>query len=128
MTERCRVTKRLTRPMTSNRAVKMRSTLRHALAATVMLAGSGAGCAALERCGFGGCPGDAKITAEVRVLFERHPALEPPNLLQVQTLDRVVYLYGLVDTDLERQLAESVAHEAPGVTNVVNSIGISGNR
>jgi len=49
-------------------------------------------------------------------------------LLSVQTLDRVVYLYGLVDTDLQLQLAESVAHEAPGVEKVVNSIGISGNR
>jgi osmotically-inducible protein OsmY len=92
------------------------------------LAGSGGGCAAFDRCGFHGCPGDAKITSDVRVLFGQHPALEPPNLLRVQTVDRVVYLYGLVDTDLERQLAESVAHEAPGVAHVVNSIGISGNR
>jgi osmotically-inducible protein OsmY len=44
----------------------------------------------------------------------------------VQTLDHVVYLNGLVDTDLERQLAESVAAGAKGVTRVVNSIGLSG--
>ncbi len=86
------------------------------------------GCTTLDKCGFGGCPGDAAITANVRGLFEQHPALEPPNLLRVQTMNGVVYLYGLVDTDLERQLAESVAHEAPGVAKVVNSIGISGNR
>jgi osmotically-inducible protein OsmY len=96
--------------------------------AALICASAGGGCAAFVKCGFDGCPGDANITADVRARFAQHPALEPPNLLRVQTLNRVVYLYGLVDTDLERELAESVAHEAPGVANVVNSIGISGNR
>ncbi len=89
------------------------------------------GCAAYgayEKCGFGGCPGDAAITAGVRARFDRHPVLEPPNLLSIQTVDRVVYLSGVVDTDLEREIAESVARETPGVTRVVNSIGLSGNR
>jgi osmotically-inducible protein OsmY len=86
------------------------------------------GCATYKKCGFRGCPGDAKITAEVRALFQQHPILEPPNLLTVQTLDHVVYLYGLVDTDYEREIAESVALQAPGAARVVNSIGISGNR
>ena len=85
------------------------------------------GCAVYRKCGFAGCPGDAKITAGVKALFKQHPALEPPNLLTVQTLDHVVYLYGIVDTDLERQIAESVALQAPGVAQVVNSIGLSGN-
>jgi osmotically-inducible protein OsmY len=62
----------------------------------------------------------------VHALFDQHPALEPPNLLEVQTLNHVVYLTGLVDTDLERQMAESVALEAKGVAKVVNSIGLSG--
>lgn len=61
-------------------------------------------------------------------MFHAHPALEPPNLLNVQTVDHVVYLYGLVDTDLEREVAESVGLQVTGVTKVVNSIGISGNR
>jgi osmotically-inducible protein OsmY len=84
------------------------------------------GCAVYQKCGFNGCPGDAEITAQVRALFDQHPVLEPPNLLDVRTLDRVVYLHGLVNTDSERQLAESVAHQAKGVTKVVNSIGLSG--
>jgi osmotically-inducible protein OsmY len=46
----------------------------------------------------------------------------------VQTRDHIVYLYGLVDTALERDMAESVALGTPGVVKVVNSIGISGNR
>jgi len=99
-----------------------------ALTVTVILTAALPGCAAYRKCGFGGCPGDAEITAEVQALFSQHPALEPPNIINVQTRDHVVYLYGLVDTDLERQTAESVALQASGVTKVVNSIGISGNR
>jgi len=78
------------------------------------------GCATFEKCGFKGCPGDSQITAEVQALFERHPELG--TSIHVQTLDHVVYLYGLVDTPLGSAIAESVALEAPGVTRVVNSI------
>jgi len=85
------------------------------------------GCAVYRKCGFEGCPGDAAITANVEALFRQHSALEPPNLLTVRTLDRVVYLNGLVDTDLQRQTAELMALQAPGVARVVNSIGVSGN-
>jgi osmotically-inducible protein OsmY len=94
----------------------------------LVLTGALPGCATYTKCGFGGCPGDADITAQVHALFDQYPALEPPNLLEVQTLDHVVYLTGVVDTDLERQMAESVAHEAKGVRKVINSIGLSGGR
>jgi osmotically-inducible protein OsmY len=87
-----------------------------------------AGCAAIRKCGFGECPGDADITTAVEARLSRYSALEPPNLLRVQTHDHIVYLYGLVDTALEREMAESVAVDTPGVKKVVNSIGISGNR
>jgi hyperosmotically inducible protein len=107
----------------------MRRPLRlSALALSVVVGGALAGCAVYEKCGVSGCPGDAEITAQVQALFVKHPELEPPNLLQVQTLDHVVYLTGVVDTDYERQMAEVVAREAPGVTNVINSIGLSGGR
>jgi len=99
-----------------------------ASAITLVLAGALPGCATYEKCGFRGCPGDAEITAEVRALFDQHPALEPPNLLEVQSLDHVVYLNGVVDTDMQRLMAESVAHQAKGVAKVVNSIGLSGGR
>jgi osmotically-inducible protein OsmY len=94
----------------------------------IVLAAALPGCAVYEKCGLRGCPGDADTTARVNALFDQHPVLEPPNLLHVQTLDHVVYLTGLVDTDLERQIAESVALEAGGVTKVVNSIGLTGSR
>lgn len=83
------------------------------------------GCAVYRKCGFRGCPGDADLTAEVRAQLDQYPALEAPNTVRVQTLDRVVYLYGQVDTDLERQLAESVAREAAGGARVVDSIAVS---
>jgi osmotically-inducible protein OsmY len=51
--------------------------------------------------------------------------LEAPNLIRVQTLDHVVYLSGLVDTPLERQMAEAVALRATGVVRVVNSIAVN---
>jgi osmotically-inducible protein OsmY len=97
------------------------------LGGTLPLAGCAAS-AAYAKCGLRGCAGDAAITAAVKSLFGQHPALEPPNLLSVQTLDRVVYLGGIVDTDFERQMADSVASAAPGVVSVVNSIGLANGR
>jgi osmotically-inducible protein OsmY len=77
-------------------------------------------CATFEKCGFTGCPGDAQITADVKALFAKHPELG--TSIEVQTLDHVVYLYGLVDSPLESEIAKSAALEAPGVTRVVSSI------
>jgi osmotically-inducible protein OsmY len=69
------------------------------------------GCATYNKCGFHGCPGDAGITVKVEAQLQRYPALEAPNSVRAQTLDRVVYLYGLV--------------EAAGGARVVDSIAIS---
>lgn len=78
------------------------------------------GCATFEKCGFKGCPGDAEINAEVKALFDKHPELG--TSITVQTLDHVVYLYGLVDTPLEAEIANSVALQTPGATRVVSLI------
>jgi osmotically-inducible protein OsmY len=96
-----------------------------ALVLAACLAWALAGCAPYEKCGFAGCPGDAQITADVHALFDRHPELGPSGLLSVQTLDGVVYLYGVVNTDLVREWAESIALQARGVRKVVNSLGVS---
>ena len=96
-----------------------------ALALAACLAWALTGCAAYEKCGFAGCPGDAQITADVRALFDRHPELGPSGLLTVQTLDGVVYLYGVVTTDLVREQAQSIALQASNVKKVVNSLGVS---
>jgi hypothetical protein len=97
----------------------------YALTIVLFLTGALPGCATYRKCGFGGCPGDAEITAQVHALFDQYPALEPPNLREVQTLDHVVYLYGQVSTELQRQTAESVALAAPGVSRVANSIAVT---
>ena len=83
------------------------------------------GCATYEKCGLEGCHGDARITQNVQSLFDTHPELGPPNLIDIQTLDRVVYLNGTAATGLERREAESVAQEAPGVTRIVNLISVT---
>jgi osmotically-inducible protein OsmY len=92
-----------------------------------LLLGMLSGCAAYNKCGVGGCPGDAEITAAVQAEFAKHAELQPPNTINVQTINHVVYLYGLVATDLQRQTAESIAMQVPNVAKVVNSIGTSGN-
>src|SRR5271165_443920 len=92
----------------------------YAFAFALIAAGALAGCATYRKCGFDGCPGDAQITAGVWALLDQHPALESPNTLYVQTFDHAVYLSGLVDTPFQRQLAQSVALQAPGVERVVN--------
>jgi len=105
----------------------LRNRRRIRLLAILTLTGMLGACAAFEKCGLHGCPGDAKIAADVSAAFTHHAELQPPNLVDVQAVDGVVYLYGLVDTDYQQQMAEAVAHRVPGVTKVVNSIGLAGN-
>lgn len=95
-----------------------------AVAVGFVLTAALSACAAFEKCGFSGCPGDAQITADVRALLDHHPGAAPPGTVSVQTLDGVVYLYGVVDTDLMRTEAEGIALQAPHVKKVVNSIGV----
>jgi osmotically-inducible protein OsmY len=95
-----------------------------------MLSISLSGCAlydTYEKCGISGCPGDANITADVRSQLSRCSSLEP-NVITVQTLNHVVYLYGVVASGLEIGTAGSIAGAAPGVTRVVNSMVISNAR
>jgi osmotically-inducible protein OsmY len=97
--------------------------LRRLLAAVVLV--SLAGCASLAPCGIKGCPDDRRVTAQVRGLLDEHDELGAPNLVTVQTLDRVVYLHGLVDTPYQKELAEALARQAAGTVRVVNLIGVS---
>jgi osmotically-inducible protein OsmY len=97
----------------------------HVVAIGAILASGLQGCATYKDCGFSGCAGDTKITADIRTLFNQHPELGPPDSIQVQTLDHVVYLNGFVSTGLDISTAGSVAQQAPGVTRVVNSISVT---
>ena len=93
-------------------------------ALALMLACALSACATYEKCGLSGCPGDAQITAAVNALLAQHPGVGLPGAVSVQTLNGVVYLYGVVDTDPLREEAESIAMQAPHVKKVVNSIGV----
>ena len=97
----------------------------YALPVILILAGALPGCATYEKCKFGGCSGDAKITTNVQASLQQHPELGPPNLITVQTLDRVVYLSGEVSASEFSAAAESAAHQVPGVVRVVNSISVT---
>jgi osmotically-inducible protein OsmY len=97
------------------------------LTLTLLLAAALAGCASFEKCTKAACAGDPKITTDVSALLDAHAELGPPGAIRVQTIDGVVYLNGLVNTDLESENAEAIAYQAPNVKNVVNSIGIRGN-
>lgn len=95
--------------------------------AALLLTGALSACAeyhSYEKCGNGGCPGDANITASVQGAFAQHPELEGPDQLYVKTIDHVVYLSGTVETGLHRDIAGSVAREVSGVSGVVSNIAI----
>jgi osmotically-inducible protein OsmY len=95
-----------------------------ATSVVVVLTGSLGACATYRKCGFAGCPGDANITAGVRSRIAQYPSLEAPNSVRVETYDHIVYLYGQVNTELERATADSVALSVPGVARVINSISL----
>jgi osmotically-inducible protein OsmY len=80
--------------------------------------------------GCAGTPGkdtsadDAKITNAVKASFTQHPDLGPPNQLNVETRDHVVYLSGTVDNGEVTVRAKALAAQVPGVVSVVSTVGI----
>jgi osmotically-inducible protein OsmY len=88
----------------------------YALTSALMLSGALAGCATF------GSPGDAKITADVAKRLRDDAVTAPPNSINVQTSNHVVYLSGTTDTRSAKDEAEADARETAGVTDVVNTI------
>jgi hypothetical protein len=99
----------------------------YALAFAPLLIGILSGCADFRQCGSQNCTSDKGITTDVEARLNKMAALGPPGSITVQTLDRVVYLNGVVDGGLDKRNAESVALQVPGVSQVVNSIAVSHN-
>jgi osmotically-inducible protein OsmY len=89
----------------------------YSLASVLIVAGDLNGCATTS-------PGDEKITANVNASIDQHSDLGPPGAIQVQTQDHVVYLNGMVANGLERETAEAVASQTPGVNKVVDSVAV----
>jgi len=94
--------------------------------APVLLSSACTAVDAHRKCGFGGCAGDARITAAVESRLHQNAAIADWEI-RVQTIDATVYLYGLVDTDLQRIIIVDTAREIPGVVNVVDSIAVRNN-
>lgn len=95
----------------------------HASALAFILIAALSGCATYNKCGLEGCPDDAKITADVKAQLAQHA--EIGSRVDVQTINGVVYLNGLVGEGTQRQTAMTVASNTPGVVKVVNNLGIS---
>jgi len=95
----------------------------YALAAALALPGAMSGCATNESAA--DKMTDEKITATLQEQINQHPDVGPPDSVHVQTLNHVVYLSGEVSQGLMKQTAEDLARQTPGVTRVVNDIGIT---
>ena len=91
----------------------------------VMLVATGlSACAGNGSCGFTGCPADKQTTADVRALFAQHAELGAPGEFHIQTINGVVYLNGMVDSDMEKINAETIALRVPTVKSVVNNLSL----
>ena len=103
--------------------------MRRSLGSLVIVLSLSAGlpaCAMVEtaqKCGLKGCAGDADIEAHVKAALSQYPSFGWE--VSVQTLDHVVYLYGLVNTEMVRAEIADVVKTVPGVTRVVNSIALN---
>jgi len=92
----------------------------------IVLACALSSCATTSKCGASGCEGDARIKQQVEDVIHRNQAIQPWSIT-VQAIDGVVYLYGTVDTGLQRNVLEEEAAAVSGVKRVVNSITVRGN-
>ncbi|HEX6834624.1 MAG TPA: BON domain-containing protein [Rudaea sp.] len=90
------------------------------LAALLVLGGCALGGTA---CDSAKCAHDAEINAQVQTALSEKRDL-PLEEVRVQTTNGIVYLYGIVDTELQRRIIEERAREITGVVDVVNSIGV----
>ena len=64
---------------------------------------------------------DRQITEHIRTALYKNPSIAS-NDISVQTRDGVVYLRGLVDTNVERADIEALARGMAGVKRVVDSL------
>ena len=96
-----------------------------AVAIAVLAAPAFSGCAAQHKCAANACADDKAITARIEAALRANAAIATWDI-QVQTINHTVYLYGLVDTNVQRAFIDETAHKTQGVEKVVNSISIRG--
>jgi osmotically-inducible protein OsmY len=103
----------------------MTSTRSITAAGMFMLLGAMAGCATRTASSDSGYKADDQTTAAVDAAISAHPDIGPAGQVRISTINHVVYLTGMVNSGYQRSVAESVAAQTEGVTQVVNSIGVS---
>ena len=91
----------------------------------LILAGAIGGCAGNRACPGSGCTADDDTTAAVDAALVSNADLGPPNQIQVVTYHHVVYLSGVVESEYQKEVAESVAVQTGGDAEVVSSIAPS---
>ncbi|HLN23925.1 MAG TPA: BON domain-containing protein [Patescibacteria group bacterium] len=91
-----------------------------------VLSGALSACSSFGQCSSADCVADAKLSADIQAQLDARPALDA-NGVYVHTMDHVVYLNGIVDTVGQRREAKAIVLGVPGVTQVVNNIGVGGN-
>lgn len=96
----------------------------YALTLTWLLAAGLSGCVGFGKCDPENCTNDAKITADVRAMIKEHRELGAPAAFQIQTINGIVYLHGIVETDMERRSFESLVMQLANVKDVVNSVEV----
>jgi hyperosmotically inducible protein len=64
---------------------------------------------------------DRQITEQIRTALYKNPALAS-NDISVQTKDGVVYLHGLVDTNVQRAAVKELVQGLAGVKRIVDSL------
>jgi osmotically-inducible protein OsmY len=96
----------------------------YALTLVWLLAAGLQGCASFSKCDPASCTGDKKITADVYAVIKDHREFGAPGTIRVQTINGVVYLNGLVETDFQRRSAESLVMQVANVKDVVNSLEV----
>jgi osmotically-inducible protein OsmY len=74
-----------------------------------------------KACSGENCVSDRDITRNIEQEISSRAELTGWTI-NVQTIDGVVYLHGLVDTTPQKDLVESIARDARGVKGVENSI------
>jgi len=81
------------------------------------------GCATYSACTAPACADDARLERDVVAALDQDKAFLPGSVY-ARTKDKVVYLYGVADTDYERRRAEGLAGAVAGVVRVVDFIGM----
>ena len=82
------------------------------------------GCTMMPNCSSAERADSTALRDRVLDRLAHDPALQPLIPLNVQARDQVVYLYGTVSTDLQRDRAAYVAAQTQGVNEVENLIAV----